>query len=138
MPALAKFGVATPQVQFLGTELWDADPGLARVPALSGALFATVPDARFRTLETRYRARFGSNPSRLASLAYDAVLLAVGSAGQWQMGQPFPIARLQDPKGFIGIDGVFRFSGNVAERGLEVQRITSGGFVTASPAPAGF
>lgn len=135
---LAKFGVAPPQVQFIGTELWEADPGLARIPSLSGALFATVPDARYRTFEARYRARFGANPSRLASLAYDACLLAIGMAAQWPMGAPFPADRLNDPKGFSGVDGIFRFTGNVAERGMEVQRVTPGGFVTAAPAPTGF
>jgi hypothetical protein len=138
MPDLQKFGADPADVQILGTELWAADPGIARVAALHGALFATVPDTRFQTLENRYRARFGTNPSRLASLAYDAALLAIGSAQDWKVGDPFPAARLQDPRGFSGIDGIFRFKGQVAERGLEVKRVTGGGFVTASPAPTAF
>lgn len=138
MPDLQKFGAGPPDVLILGTELWVADPGIARVEALNGALFATVSDARFRTLENRYRARFGTNPSRLASLAYDAALLAIGTAGEWKVGEPFPAARLQDPRGFTGIDGIFRFRGQVAERGLEVKRVTPSGFVTASPAPTAF
>lgn len=138
MPDLQRFGAGPPDVLILGTELWAAEPGIVRVPALHGALFATVADSRFRTLENRYRARFGTNPSRLASLGYDAALLAVSAAADWRVGEPFPVARLQDPKGFAGIDGIFRFRGQVAERGLEVKRVTAGGFVTASPAPTAF
>lgn len=135
---LAQFGARQPQVTLLGTELWAAEPGLTRVPALHGALFAAVPDGRFRALERRYRDRFGTNPSRLASLAYDATLLAVGLSGRWEMGTAFPPALLQDPKGFSGVDGIFRFRGNLVERGLEVRRVTAGGFVTDSPAPSSF
>ncbi|WP_235945478.1 penicillin-binding protein activator [Thermaurantiacus tibetensis] len=138
VPSLAQFGARPPQVMLLGTELWAADPGLARVPAFHGALFAAVPDSRFAAFERRYRERFGSNPSRLASLAYDATLLAIGLAGRWEIGTPFPPALLRDPKGFAGVDGIFRFRDNVVERGLEVRRITPSGFVTESPAPTSF
>lgn len=138
VPSLAQFGARPPEVTLLGTELWAAEPGLARVPALHGALFAAVPDTRFEALKRRYRDRFGTNPSRLASLAYDATLLAVRLAGRWEMGTAFPPALLQDPKGFAGVDGIFRFRGNIIERGLEVRRITAGGFVTESAAPTSF
>jgi len=47
---LARFGAAPGQVVILGTELWNNEPGLARVPALKGALYATVSDARFNSL----------------------------------------------------------------------------------------
>jgi ABC-type branched-subunit amino acid transport system substrate-binding protein len=138
MPSLRQYGVAQPAVLVMGTELWNAEPGLSKVPALEGAVFAAVPDGRFRALESRYRARFGGAPSRLSSLAYDATLLAIQAADGWEVGKPFPAARLSDTKGFAGVDGIFRFRGNVAERGLEVQKVSAGGFVTVSPAPASF
>ena len=78
-------------------------------------------------------------PSRLASLSYDSVLLAASVAdGAWKPGQPFPQKALDDPQGFAGVDGIFRFRGNVAERGLEVQQVTPQGFATVSPAPTNF
>ncbi len=90
-------------------------------------------------MSRRYSARFGGTPSRLASLSYDAMLLAVSVAGaNWKPGQAFPAQVLADPQGFAGIDGIFRFRNNIAERGLEVQQVTPGGFVTVSPAPAAF
>jgi len=136
LPPLQQFGANG--VRLLGTELWNSEPGLARVPGLHGSWFASVPDNRFEQLATRYRARFGGQPSRLASMGYDAVLL-VNSIGQrWTIGDRFPVAALNDDDGFAGIDGIFRFRGNVAERGLEVQQIGPGGFSVVSPAPRSF
>lgn len=135
---LTQFGVAPGTVVLMGTELWNTEPALARVPALRGALFAAVPDGRFQTLASRYRARFGGAPSRLASLAYDAVLLAASAGPRWANGSAFPVAVLTDDQGFAGIDGIFRFRNNIADRGLEVQQVGAGGFVTVSPAPSAF
>lgn len=135
---LQQFGVQPGSVVLMGTELWNTEPALTRVPALRGALFAAVPDNRFQQLASRYRARFGGSPSRLASLAYDAVLLAASAADRWPVGGVFPAGVLEDPQGFAGIDGIFRFRGNIAERGLEVQQVGAGGFVTVSPAPGSF
>ena len=138
-PHLAKFGAPAGSFMMMGTELWTTEPALARSAALKGAVFAAVPDQRFRAMATRYRARFGGTPSRLASLSYDAMLLAASVADtQWRPGQPFPQAVLADPQGFAGVDGIFRFRNNIAERGLEVQQVTPGGFTTVSPAPKGF
>jgi hypothetical protein len=125
-------------VRLLGPELWNSEPGVARNPALKGAWFASVPDERFKQLSTRYRARFGAAPSRLASLGYDAVLLVNSLAGKWTLGETFPRGALDARDGFAGIDGIFRFRGGVAERGLAVQQVGTGSFVTVSPAPGAF
>lgn len=135
---LAQYGASGSNIVLMGTELWNTEPALARVPGLRGALFAAVPDARFGGLATRYRERFGGTPSRLSSLAYDAMLLAVSAGARWPVGASFPQAVLTDPQGFSGIDGIFRFRGNVAERGLEVQQVAPTGFVTVSAAPTAF
>ncbi|MFZ4688176.1 MAG: penicillin-binding protein activator [Polymorphobacter sp.] len=139
LPALAKFGAPPGSVILVGTELWNNEPGIARAAALRGALFAAVPDERFRKLAERYRTKFGSSPSRLASFGYDSVLLVNSIAGNWPLGAPFPRAALSNREGFAGIDGVFRFTpSNIAERGLEVQQIGAGVISTVSPATRGF
>ena len=139
LPALAKFGALPGSVTLIGTELWNNEPGIARAAALKGAIFAAVPDERFRKLAERYRAKFGSSPSRLASFGYDSVLLVNSIAGNWRLGAAFPVAALSNREGFAGIDGVFRFTpGNIAERGLEVQQIGTGVITTVSPATRGF
>jgi outer membrane PBP1 activator LpoA protein len=139
MPALAKLGVTPGMAIIIGTELWNNEPGLARVGSLNGALFSSISDDRFARLADRYKAKFGSNPSRLASFGYDAALLVNSIAANWPLGAPFPKAALASRDGFSGIDGGFRFTpGNVAERSLEVQQISNGAIVTVSPAPKGF
>lgn len=139
MPQLAHFDAPTGSFVLMGTEIWATEPGISRLNALQGSFFATIPAANFHAMTGRYRQRFNGTPSRLASLSYDAVLLAASSAGtNWKAGQPFPKAILADPQGFAGIDGIFRFRGNVAERGFEVDQVTRSGFVTVSPAPRSF
>ena len=139
LPSLRRFGAGPEQVRYIGTELWNADPRIAQAAGLHGSWFASVPDARFRQLANRYRDRFGGAPSRLASLAYDAALLAAGMAEHWPAGGDFPVARLRDPDGFVGIDGIFRFGSNgVAQRGMEVQQVAPGGSRVVSAAPKSF
>ncbi|MEI6418615.1 MAG: penicillin-binding protein activator [Sphingomonadales bacterium] len=136
---LARLGAAPGSFQLIGTELWNADAGLDKVPALRGAVYATVSDARFARLAERYRARFGGNPSRLASMGYDAVLLVNSLAGRWPLGAPFPGAALASRDGFAGVDGAFRFGANhVAERLLAVEQVGPNGIVTVAAAPTGF
>jgi len=123
----------------LGTELWATDKALGKTPALRGAWYAAAPDAQFNRLVTRYRARYGKTPYRLASLGYDSVLLAVRSAKNWPLGRPFPAKSLIDRDGFGGVDGAFRFSRDgVAERLLEVRQVTAAGTTTISPASPKF
>lgn len=126
-------------VRLLGTELWNADTGLAARTALSGGWFASVSDTLYRQYAQRYRARFGAAPYRLSSMGYDAVLLTVRIARDWPVGSVFPEAKLSDRGGYSGIDGPFRFGRDgVAERALVVQELRGGQLVTVSPAPASF
>lgn len=127
---------SSPNARVLGTELWNAE-GIGGGPvSLHGAWFASVADGLFNQLSVKYRAHYGKAPSRLASLGYDSVLLAVRVAADWDAGDRFPESKLQDRGGFSGIDGAFRFgSSHVAERALEVQEVGTG---TVSPAPKGF
>lgn len=125
--------------RILGTELWKTENSLTTAPAIRGAWFASVPDAMFNQLRTRYRARYGVTPYRLGSLGYDAVLLTVRIAKDWKVGRPFPESELRSSDGFAGVDGAFRFgSDGVADRSLEVLQVGTNGFTTVSPAPRGF
>jgi branched-chain amino acid transport system substrate-binding protein len=98
-----------------------------------------VGDGLYRQFNTKYRARYGSAPYRLASLGYDAVLLTVRIAQDWRPGAAFPANRLTDPDGFAGLDGAFRFdNAGIAERALEVQEVGAGALSVVDPAPKGF
>jgi ABC-type branched-subunit amino acid transport system substrate-binding protein len=119
----------------LGTELWGTDRTIGRTAALRGAWFAAATDNQFDRLVTRYRARYGKTPYRLASLGYDSVLLAVRNARNWPIGRSFPARSLVDPDGFAGVDGNFRFGRDgIAERLLEVRTVTQNGATVVSPA----
>lgn len=121
-PALKKSGA-----RILGTELWNAEAGLRAVPDMQGAWYASVDDALFNELATKYRARYGRSPWRLASLGYDAVLLTVRIARNWPDNAPFPTDRLGDKGGFSGVDGAFRFNAqHSAERALVVYQLGAG------------
>jgi branched-chain amino acid transport system substrate-binding protein len=123
----------------LGTELWATDKALGKTAALRGSWYAAAPDVQFNRLVTRYRARYGKTPYRLASLGYDSVLLAVRSARNWPLGRAFPAKSLIDKDGFGGVDGAFRFSRDgVAERLLEVRQVTAAGTTTVAPAAPKF
>lgn len=136
-PLLRKSGATTARI--LGTELWNTESDLSANAALRGAWFASVSDAYYRQLATKYRARFNAAPYRLAAMGYDAVLLTVRIAQDWRPGSAFPVSRLTDKGGFAGIDGAFRFgSDGVAQRALEVQQVDASGFTVIDAAPRGF
>ena len=123
----------------LGTELWGTDRTIHQLRPLRGAWFAAAPDYQFERLVTRYRARYGKTPYRLASLGYDSVLLAVRSARSWPIGAAFPARTLVDKDGFAGVDGSFRFDRTgIAERLLEVREVGPTGTTSISPAGKAF
>jgi branched-chain amino acid transport system substrate-binding protein len=135
--ALAAKGLNGQRIQLLGLGVWN-DARVLRLPALQGAWFAAPENAGFNSFAQRYKARFGTEPTRIATLSYDAVSLAAALArAQGQAG--FTEAVLTNPAGFNGADGVFRFRPDgLNERGLSVLQIGNGGAVTISPAPKSF
>ncbi|MHB2166582.1 penicillin-binding protein activator [Alsobacter sp. R-9] len=131
-PLLASNGV---RLQLLGTSAWD---GAFANRGLQGGWYAAPDKAGFNSFAARYRARFGSEPARVASLAYDAVFLVEalyaksGSAG-------FSDATLTNPEGIIGTDGLFRFRPDgTNQRGLAVLQVGAGSATVVSPAPRSF
>lgn len=136
-PLLAFFDVDPQQVKLLGTWVWD-DPALGKEPAMLGAWFAAPPpDARVRFVE-RFRELFGRNPDRLATLAYDGVALAAVLA-RGEAPDPYARARLENPDGFAGVDGIFRLTETgVVERGLAVLEVRRDAPREIDPAPTSF
>ena len=135
--ALTGAGVNLKRVQLLGTGLWD-DPRIFADKSLDGGWYAAPESAGFRNFSGRYRARYGQDPVRTATLAYDAVAL-VAALVKTQGAQRFSEQVLTNSSGFAGIDGVFRFRPDgTNERGLAVLRVTPGGGQVVSPAPRSF
>jgi branched-chain amino acid transport system substrate-binding protein len=135
--SLGAAGVNMKRVQLLGTGLWD-DPRVFSDKTLDGGWYAAPESAGFRNFSGRYRARFGSDPVRTATLAYDAVAL-VAALVKTQGAQRFSEQVLTNSSGFAGIDGVFRFRPDgTNERGLAVLRVAPSGGQVVSPAPKTF
>ena len=117
-------------VQIIGPALW-ADPASGS-GSVSGAWYAAPDNATRSDLDREYSAKYGSSPSPLADLAFDAASIAkvaVGPAGA-------DTAILTQSGGFVGTDGWFTLlpDGQV-RRGLAVFRIQRGGPELIDPAP---
>ena len=136
--ALAANGVDIKRVQLLGTGLWGDDTRISSEKLLDGGWYPSPEQTGFRNFSGRYRARYGQDPVRTATLAYDAVAL-VAALVKTQGMQRFSEQVLTNPSGFAGIDGVFRFRPEgTNERGLAVLRVTPSGGQVINPAPKSF
>jgi ABC-type branched-subunit amino acid transport system substrate-binding protein len=135
--ALAAAGANFKNVQLLGTGLWD-NPRVFANSKLQGGLFAAPDPAGFRSFSNRYRNKYGAEPVRTATLAYDAVALTAALSRQ-QSGQRFTSDVLLNSSGFSGIDGLFRFRPDgTNERGLAVMRVGSSGATPVAGSPKSF
>jgi branched-chain amino acid transport system substrate-binding protein len=134
---LATNAVNFKRLQLLGTGLWD-DQRIYSDSSLQGGWFAAPEASGFKGFSTRYRARYGQDPVRTATLSYDAVSLTAALV-KTQGPQRFSEQTLSNPSGFSGIDGIFRFkTDGTNERGLTVVRVTPSGPQVVSPAPRAF
>ncbi len=132
-------GINQGKVKFIGTGLWD-DTTLNNNPALFGGWFS-APDPDMRAdFEKRYQENYGATPLRLSSLAYDATALAaVLARSAADAASAYTPQTITNPRGFAGIDGIFRFRPDgLSERGLAVLEIRSGGPKVVDPAPTAF
>ena len=135
--ALTAAGSNLRNIQLLGTGLWD-NPRVFASPALQGGLYAAPDPSGFRGFASRYRTRFGGDPVRTATLAYDAVAL-VAALSRTQGAQRFAAETLTNPSGFAGIDGLFRFRADgTNERGLAVMKVAQGGGTPVAGSPKSF
>ncbi|MDI3469517.1 MAG: ABC transporter, substrate-binding protein (cluster 4, leucine/isoleucine/valine/benzoate) [Pseudolabrys sp.] len=135
--ALQASGVNLKRLQLLGTGLWD-DPRIFSAPSLAGGWFPAPDRAGFRNFSQRYRARYGQDPVRTATLAYDAVAL-VAALQKTQGAAAFSEQVLTNSSGFAGIDGVFRFRPDgTNERELAVMEVVSPDGRVINPAPRTF
>lgn len=126
-----------PNLQLLGTGQWDT-PLTANQPSLQGGWFASTDPAPRSAFISQFRTMFGYEPPRLATLAYDGVALAVNLLPK-QPGEIVETNQLLQPKGFTGIEGIFRFTPQgINERGLNILEVGEGTFTVKKAAPTFF
>jgi ABC-type branched-subunit amino acid transport system substrate-binding protein len=122
-------------LRFLGSGQWDSPDTLQHALAgLEGALFASTVSRDRQRFESRFQQAYGHIPPRIATLAYDAIALAVTLADK---GYTAP--HLTFSEGFAGMEGLFRLNTQgLNERGLAVLEVTPSGFTVRSPASESF
>ncbi|MDD7909584.1 MULTISPECIES: penicillin-binding protein activator [Pseudovibrio] len=126
MQVLTEQGANIGELKLIGSGQWNTRD-ILQSPVMVGSWFPGPDNRSFDQFSQRYASAFGQPPARNASLAYDATILAAGlvrSAGP----DRFTDRVLTNKDGFLGIDGVFRFtSSGMSERGLAVYAVTSQG-----------
>jgi ABC-type branched-subunit amino acid transport system substrate-binding protein len=124
-------------VQMLGTGLWN-DLSVLQKPALQGGWFAAPEATGFNSFADRYRKRFNTSPTRISTLAYDAVALAAALV-RTQGTARFSAQTLTNASGFAGQDGVFRFRPEgPCDRALAVFEVRNRAATVVSAAPKSF
>lgn len=136
-PLLASEGLSSGQVQFIGTGQWDY-PNIGSERALVGGWYPAPDPKGWSSFVGKYSKTYGASPPRIASLAYDAVSLAVSLSGN-PPGQRYTVTQLTRASGFSGIDGLFRLLyDGTSERGLAILEVREGGARVIDPAPSSF
>ncbi len=132
--ALRQNGIDPTRVKVLGTGLWD-NPMTRSSPIALGGWYAGVDPALIESFDQKYMGSYGTKPPRLASLSYDAVMLAASLA---QTGD-FSAAAITSPQGYSSANGLFRFRADgLIERGLAILQMSPGGVDTISRGPTAF
>lgn len=134
--ALVRGGIDQRQVRFMGTSAWGADA--IREPTLAGGWFVSADPSARVAFEQRYQQTYGTAPTRLASLSYDAVALAAALSSR-RGASGLTRAAIENGEGFEGSDGLFRFrSDGAIERGMAILEVRANQVVPIDPAPRGF
>lgn len=136
-PLIAISGVDTSKVKLIGTGSWDF-PNIGREQAFVGGWYPSPDPSGWRNFSERFGKTFGSAPPRIATLAYDAVQLAVSLSSN-APGTRFTVANLTRTSGFNGVDGPVRFvPQGLSERGLAVLEVQPFATNVVEPAPTTF
>ncbi len=134
-PLLPYYDVDIKSVKVLGTGLWNSSE-VWREPSLAGGVFAAPDPDRLGAFETKYAALHNEAPTKLASMGYDAALLAFSLLIDEQMNRQ----SIENANGFQGVNGLFRFNldGSI-DRGLAILEVTGkGGVRVIDPTPRSF
>lgn len=136
--ALQSAGIDLARVRLLGSGQWN-DPTVYSNAALNGGWFPAPDISGFQSFAGRYRAMFGTDPQLVATLAYDAVVLAAGLVKQAGL-QRFQRTVLSNPEGFLSsVNGLFRFNADgTNDRGLAIYEVTGSSPRLVQPAPRAF
>ncbi|MBI4725411.1 MAG: penicillin-binding protein activator [Rhodomicrobium sp.] len=136
-PLFPYYEMDTKQVKLIGLSGWDY-VGVGKEPALLGGWFAAPDPKGWQDFIRRYVETYNDAPPRLASLAYDAVSLAISLSNN-PPGHRFAASELTRTTGFQGVDGLFRLRPDgTSERGFSIMEVQKYGNQVVEPAPSSF
>lgn len=136
-PVVAYSGLDTTRVQLLGTGAWDF-PSIGRDSAFVGGWYASPDPVAWRSFAERFATTFGSTPPRIASVAYDAMSLAINLSSN-PPGTRFTPGNLTRKNGFAGVDGIVRLEpSGLSQRALAVLEVQTFGATVIDAAPHSF
>lgn len=131
------FEIDTKQIKLIGSGLWDY-ANVGREKPLVGGWFPAPDPKGWRAFTQRYVKTYETTPPRLASLAYDAVGIAI-ALSQGKPGRRYTAQQLTRARGFAGVDGLFRLlADGTSERGLAILEVQKFGARVVQPAPLSF
>lgn len=125
-PLLSYAGFAAGKVQLMGSGAWEyANVGNSEL--FVGGWYPGPDPQGWQSFTGRFVKAFGVPPPRMASVAFDAVTLAISLTAD-QSGQRFSAANLTRPSGFNGVDGTIKLHGNgICERELAILEVQKTG-----------
>jgi branched-chain amino acid transport system substrate-binding protein len=135
-PLMISAGLDTTKIKLLGTGGWD-NSGIGRDATFVGGWYPAPDPSGWRAFSERFTKTFGNQPPRIATLAHDAVGVAIALSTN-APGQRYTIGTLTRPSGFSGADGAVRFlpSGNT-DRSLAVLEVQKFGVSVVDSAGGG-
>lgn len=135
--SLMYYDVHPDKIKFLGTSQLE-NSKIYGERAFNKAWYPSVSTKYNGKFNQAYKEHFGSEPNKIASLAYDAVSLI----GMISKDGEIETSDILNPNGWTGINGIFRFNRNgTSERNMDVKQIVGGGITKTkviSPANVNF
>ncbi len=125
-------------IKILGMSEWDNNKYLTS-KVFDNGWYADLPKENYLLFEDHFLEEFGYLPNKIAGYAYDIISVISSLAAYYDQGDVFDLQRLNNPVGFSGISGVFRFKQDGStERLLDIYEIINGISSTVDPAPFQF
>jgi branched-chain amino acid transport system substrate-binding protein len=133
-PLLTYAGFDSANVKVLGSGAWEFAT-IGNTPAFVGGWYPATDPTGWQAFSGRFTKAFGQPPPRVASVAYEAVNMAISLASE-PPGQRFSATNLTRSTGFNGVEGTVRLSAKgVAERSLAVLEVQKIGTSVVDQAP---
>lgn len=132
--SLRYYDVDLDQTKLIGIGQWDTNE-IKKTKAIGSWFVSTPIDTRYH-IERKFIENFETTLKRPSTLSFDAILLISELV---KRNPNFSYRELIDPKGFFGLNGIFRIlPSGITERGLAIYELTNYGIRTISAAPRKF